>query len=96
MTRWLLAAVFTLLPLSALAECRFGTDGYAACGYSCVVDGYGKAVCADSEDQVCIVDCHGDARCGYNCIVDGNGRAVCADSPDQTCATDSFGRAVCA
>jgi hypothetical protein len=95
MKRWLLASVFTLLPLSALAECRFGTDGSAACGYHCVVNGYGKAVCAESDDQVCLVDGHGEARCGYNCIADGNDGVACADTPEQTCALDSFGRAVC-
>ena len=95
MKRWLLAAVFTLLPFSALAECRVGGDGHAACGYNCIVDGYGRAVCAGAPDQTCIVDGYGNGACGYNCIVDGYGRSACASAPDQTCIVDGYGNGVC-
>ena len=77
MKRWLLAAVLTLLPLSALAECRVGGDGNAACGYNCIFDGNGRAVCSSDPNATCLAGGDGNAACGTSCIFDGFGRAVC-------------------
>jgi hypothetical protein len=92
---FLVATLIIVVPLAAQAECRVGGDGHAACGYNCVVDGFGKAVCARWPDAQCRVGGDGHARCGYNCLVDGHGRTVCGSCPSETCTVDGFGNGVC-
>ncbi len=68
--------------------------GGQACGYNCV-KAPGKAMCAKTPDQYCIVGDLGEMACGYGCIRTGTGKVQCAQQADQSCVSSNYGETAC-
>jgi hypothetical protein len=75
------------------ATCVRGADGGAACGYACVVDGAGRAHCANTADGACLVSPGGRATCTR--LPERNRLVLLNDVVAPQCQTDRDGDVVC-
>lgn len=75
------------------AQCLEGADGQVACGYACVVDGAGKAHCANTADGACAVSPGGLARCTKLNLVKRT--VLLVDPVRPGCGRETDGGVVC-
>jgi len=71
-------------------QCRMGTDGVQACGYTCMMGTDGHMACANSPDGVCAMGNDGHITCSQ--VAAGAGAAA---APPPTCKTSANGMKAC-
>jgi hypothetical protein len=70
-------------------QCRMGTDGVQACGYTCMMGTDGHMACANSLEGVCAMGNDGHVTCSE--VAGGGAAAV----PPPTCKTSASGSRAC-